>query len=143
MRALLALFGLIALTTTTPATAADANTAIQTCVNTLRAEQRFNWFDAYYNQGSQSVQTNVMYGYQQEALFPFFKCMASQGFPMGSSSQQSAESPQQSGSPNQGTRGFSADELRRYLSAFQRSNCAIRDASRLSDDELKSCLGIQ
>jgi hypothetical protein len=30
MRALLALFGLIALTTTTPATAADVNTAIQT-----------------------------------------------------------------------------------------------------------------
>jgi hypothetical protein len=106
-------------------------------VGTLRSQQKFAWFDAYYNQQRQSVQTNIMCGYQQEAMFPFSKCMASQGFPLGEPDSQNQNAQ------NQNARGFAGDELRRFLSTFQRSNCAARDASLLSDDELKGCLGIQ
>jgi hypothetical protein len=74
-------------------TAADIQTAVRNCVNTLHTEQRFNWFDAYYNQASGMIETNILYGYQVEAAFPFKKCMASQGFPLPSSQQDYSGTP--------------------------------------------------
>ena len=64
---------------------AGPDAAVKRCVQVVRQMQGSNWFDAYYNPATRSVEDNVTYNYQVEARYPFRKCMAELGYPMGAS----------------------------------------------------------
>ena len=75
-------FGALIILIATPAMAADnIEKAVKACVEVAHSAG-YEYFDAYYNSASKSVENNITYVYQQSALFPFNKCMASQGFPL-------------------------------------------------------------
>jgi hypothetical protein len=55
-----------------------AETAIRSCASVV-CSQGYPWFNAVYNWGNKTVQTNVRPGDQEKAISPFEKCLVSQG----------------------------------------------------------------
>jgi hypothetical protein len=59
----------------------DVNAVVKYCVDEVRKD--YKYFDAFYNSATKRVQNNIIYAYQQGAVFVFNKCMAAQGLPLG------------------------------------------------------------
>jgi hypothetical protein len=66
---------------------AQAQIAVATCVDQVHKASYFA-FDAYYNRQTQAVEDNqdprITTPQDTQAKFVFRKCMAAQGYPMGS-----------------------------------------------------------
>lgn len=62
---------------------AQIDAVVKLCVGAVHAQYQNSGFDAFYNPANGTVQNNVAFLSQQQALLTFEKCMAENGFPPG------------------------------------------------------------
>jgi alpha-L-fucosidase len=68
---------------TKPATNDAIKNTVERCVEEVhQLHPSYQYFDAYYNVSTQKVEYNISYRYQESALYPFRKCMATHGLPL-------------------------------------------------------------